>query len=239
MYAYTAGSCSGSPHSSHSVTVSGSDGSRIEVSASTNGTCATIPANASGARFTAAPISRPPADPPRATSPPGDVQPAAARCRAHATKSVKVLALRSIFPFVVPAAAQFAAAADVRDRVHEAALQQGQPGDGEPGVHRDLVAAVPVQHARRGAVPRGAAPAHQRHRHPGAVRGGGPLPVLLVRGRLVGPRARQRAHRRAAAQQQLPGGHVAVVHRVRGHQRRVVQPVQRGGRLEFPPGETV
>ena len=68
------------------------------VSASTNGTCATIPANASGARFTAAPSSSPPADPPRATSRPGDVQPAVARCRAHATKSVNVLALRSILP---------------------------------------------------------------------------------------------------------------------------------------------
>ena len=98
MYAYTAGSCSGSPHSSHSVTVSGSDGSRIVVSASTNGTCATIPANASGARFTAAPISRPPADPPRATSRSGDVHPWPARCRADATKSVNVLALCSIFP---------------------------------------------------------------------------------------------------------------------------------------------
>ena len=31
MYAYTSGSSSGLPHSSHSVTVSGSDGSRIDV----------------------------------------------------------------------------------------------------------------------------------------------------------------------------------------------------------------
>src|ERR1700724_3509038 len=65
MYAYTSGSCSGSPHSSHSVTVSGSDGSRIEFSASTNGTCATIPAKADGARLATAPMSSPPADPPR------------------------------------------------------------------------------------------------------------------------------------------------------------------------------
>src|SRR6266702_3777430 len=62
MYAYTSGSCSGSPHSSHSVTVSGSDGSRIVVSASTNGTCATIPAKVSGAMLATAPISRPPAE---------------------------------------------------------------------------------------------------------------------------------------------------------------------------------
>src|SRR5919202_1878780 len=54
MYPYTCGSSSGLPHSSHSVTVSGSDGSRMELSASTKGTCATIPANASGARLATA-----------------------------------------------------------------------------------------------------------------------------------------------------------------------------------------
>ena len=37
MYAYTSADSSGLPHSSHSVTVSGSDGSRIVFSASTNG----------------------------------------------------------------------------------------------------------------------------------------------------------------------------------------------------------
>src|ERR1035441_2142962 len=67
MYPYTSGSCSGSPHSSHSVTVSGRDGSRMLVSASTNGTWATTAPHASGAMFTAAPTSRPPAEPPRAT----------------------------------------------------------------------------------------------------------------------------------------------------------------------------
>ena len=39
MYAYTSADSSGLPHSSHSVTVSGSDGSRIVLSASTKGTC--------------------------------------------------------------------------------------------------------------------------------------------------------------------------------------------------------
>src|SRR5215471_11139353 len=98
MYAYTCGSCSGSPHSSHSVTVSGSDGSRIVVSAYTNGTWATIPPNAAGARLTTAPISSPPALPPRATSRCGDVHPALTRCSALATKSVNVLVLCSSFP---------------------------------------------------------------------------------------------------------------------------------------------
>src|ERR1017187_6749962 len=90
MYPYTSGSCSGSPHSSHSVTVSGSEGSRIEVSGSTNGTCATMAPKSCGARFATAPISTPPADPPRATSVDGTVQPWLTRCSAHATKSVKL-----------------------------------------------------------------------------------------------------------------------------------------------------
>ena len=68
------------------------------VSASTNGTWATTAPNAPGSMFSAAPTSRPPAEPPRATRRAGDVQPSLARCRAHATKSVKVLILFSILP---------------------------------------------------------------------------------------------------------------------------------------------
>src|ERR1700760_2899635 len=90
MYRYTSGSCSGSPHSSHSVTVSGSDGSRMVFSASTNGTWATIPAKSDGAMLATAPTSRPPADPPRATSLPAEVHPDDTSCRAQATKSVNV-----------------------------------------------------------------------------------------------------------------------------------------------------
>ncbi len=48
--------------------------------------------------FATAPISRPPAEPPRAISRSGDVQPSATTCRAHAMKSVNVLIFRSIFP---------------------------------------------------------------------------------------------------------------------------------------------
>src|SRR5690242_17374664 len=67
MRAYAAGS-RGSPHSSHSVTVSGSSGSSIVVTTSTNGTSATIAAKRSGRRLATAPINKPPALPPRATS---------------------------------------------------------------------------------------------------------------------------------------------------------------------------
>src|SRR6516162_8082002 len=95
MYAYTCGSCSGSPHSSHSVTVSGSDGSRIVFSASTNGTCVTMPPNVPGDMLAIAPMSSPPAEPPRAISRGADVQPDRCRCSAQAMKSVKVFFLLS------------------------------------------------------------------------------------------------------------------------------------------------
>ncbi len=71
---------------------------RIEVSGSTNGTTAWIPANSSGARLATAPMSRPPALPPSATSRSGAVRPESTRCRAQATKSVKVARLNSFLP---------------------------------------------------------------------------------------------------------------------------------------------
>ena len=131
MYAYTSASCSGSPHSSHSITVSGSDGSRIVVSASTNGTSARMPANSSGARLATAPISRPPALPPSATSRSGEVYPLSIRCRAQSTKSVKVLRLLQQLAVLVPLPAHLAAAAHVRDREDDAAVEHRQAGDRE------------------------------------------------------------------------------------------------------------
>src|SRR5262245_56252915 len=97
MYPYASADSSGLPHSSHSVTVSGSDGSRIEVSTSTNGTCATIPCTDDGARLATAPMSSPPADPPRATMRDAVVKPDD-RCAAHAMKSVNVLRLCMSLP---------------------------------------------------------------------------------------------------------------------------------------------
>ena len=126
---------------------------------------------------------------------------------------------------VVPPAAQFTAAADVRDRVAEPPVQQGQPRDREARVDRGLVAAVPVEDERRAAVARRARPADHRDRHPGPVRRGGPQPVLLVVGRVVFGPARQRQHRAAAQQGQLTRPGVAVVHRVGRDQGAVAQPV--------------
>src|SRR5579875_2670929 len=174
MYSKTSGSCSGSPHSSHSVTVSGSEGSRIEVSASTNGTCATMPPKSRGAMFATAPISSPPADPPRAISRDGRVQ-GRYQVLGAGDEVGEGVALAQHLAVVIPAAAELAAAADVRDRVHEAAVQQREPGNREARVPGDLVTAVPVEQQRRAAVARGALRAHQRDRYFRPVGGRRPL----------------------------------------------------------------
>ena len=80
------------------MTVSGSVASSIVVSASTNGTPATIPPNSSGAWLATAPISSPPALAALGDQRSGRVQPASTRCRAQATKSENVFCLRSSLP---------------------------------------------------------------------------------------------------------------------------------------------
>ena len=65
---------------------------------STKGTSATTARNSSGARLATAPMSSPPALPPRATSRSGEVHPTSTSVRAQATKSVKVLGLAASFP---------------------------------------------------------------------------------------------------------------------------------------------
>ena len=194
------------------------------VSASTNGTWATTAPNASGvdvqrrAHQQAAGRAAP-RDQPRRRRPAlaGQV-PCAGHEVGERVDLVQHLAV------VVPPAAQLAAAADVRDRVPEPPVQQGQPGDGEARVDRALVAAVPVQHERRAPVARQPRGADQRDRDLRAVRRGRPQPVLLVAGRVVLLPAGQGQHRAAAQQGQLARLRVAVVHRVRGHQRAVAEP---------------
>ncbi len=101
------------------------------VSGSTNGTWARIPANRSGARLATAPISSPPALPPNATSSCGRVNPESTKCCATATKSVKVFFFSKQLAVLVPQPAHLAAAADMGDDEHHAAVQQRQPRDGE------------------------------------------------------------------------------------------------------------
>src|SRR5580658_1802127 len=88
----------GSPHSSHSLMVSGISGSSMVVTQSTNGTSATTARQRRGAIENTAPWSRPPAESPRETIRSGAAQPRAASMSATAMKSVKVLRLRSSRP---------------------------------------------------------------------------------------------------------------------------------------------
>src|SRR5918995_6587103 len=92
------GSARGSPHSSHSVIVNGSDGSLIVVTTSTNGTSATALANRSGRIVTQAPTIRPPALPPRTATRPGSAKPSATTCSTAANVSSNVLRLLSSRP---------------------------------------------------------------------------------------------------------------------------------------------
>jgi len=77
-------------------------------------------------RFTTAPISNPPADPPSIATLAASPKLAAVKCSTQATKSVKVFRLVSIFPRRATAR-QVAAAAHVRIGHHHAAIQQAQP----------------------------------------------------------------------------------------------------------------
>ena len=67
-------------------------------------------------------------------------------------KSVKVFFFLNSLPLVVPAAAHLLAAADVRDRVDDAAVEQADHRQVERRVHRHAVAAVGVLQQRGGAV---------------------------------------------------------------------------------------
>ena len=172
MRAYASGSC-GSPHSSHSVIVSGRSGSSMVVTMSTNGTSATMAANRSGRRLATAPMSSPPALPPRATS---DGRRVALRderlgARDEVGERVGLVIEAAVF---VPAPAQLAAAAHVRDRAHEAAIEQRDARRAERRVARVLVRAVAGEQRGRAAVERDIAPVHDGDRDARAVGGGRP-----------------------------------------------------------------
>ena len=78
--------------------VSGSDVSSIVFRTSTNGTCAATAPHNSGAWFTTAPMSSPPALPPAMAMRPAEVYCSSIRCRATSTKSLKVLLRLSSLP---------------------------------------------------------------------------------------------------------------------------------------------
>ena len=194
------------------------------------------PPNACGARLAATPISRPPAEPPRAISRRG-AGPALAHQMPGAGGEVgERVRLAEHLAVVVPAAAHLAAAPDVRDGEDEAAVEQRQPADREVGVRGHLVASVAVEDARRASVARCPFPADQGDGDAGAVGGGRPLAVLLVVRGVVPALAGQREHRLALEQGELAGAEVGVVDRVRRGQRGVMQPVHAGAVLGLASG---
>ena len=180
MSAYTASSWTGSPHSSHSVIVRGRLSSRIVVRQSTNGTSATMARNRSGRRFATAPISKPPALPPRAVSRSGAVASLVhevLRARDEVGERVRLVQQLAV---VVPTATHLAAAAHVRDREHDTAVEQA---DARRRKRRDRWRSRRSR-SRRAASARGVAveiaAVHDRDRDARAVAGDGPLPPALV-----------------------------------------------------------
>ncbi len=122
------------------------------------------------------------------------------------------------------------------DGVDEAPVQQRQPRDREPGIHRRLVAPGAVKHQRRAAVPRCPLAVDQRDGDAGAVGGDGPFPPLLEVPGVVAAGAGQREDRPALAQRQFAGQRIGVEDRVGGGERDVVQPELPGGILRVRPG---
>ena len=188
------GSC-GSPHSSHSVMVSGRSGSSIVVTTSTNGTSATIAAKRSGRRLATAPISRPPALPPRATSRAG-VRVALGDERLGARDEVG-----ERVRLVVEAAVLVPARARARRRRARARSRTRSRGRGATRATRGTsgrssarTRRSPTSSAGARAVERDVAAVHDRDRHPGAVGRGRPQPRRRVRARVVAAEHRLHPH---------------------------------------------
>ena len=170
MYLYCSRTC-GLPHSSYSPTVSGSDASSIVLSTSTNGTW-----EHRGAEQIRSQVDH-------------RAQQQAARAAAldHEALGSRVASRRQVLgagdevgervrlvqhpPLVVPGLAHLAAAAHVRDRDDDAAIEEAEARF-EENVrrHRDAVGAVAVEQQRAGRA-RHVLAQHQRDRNPGAVGG--------------------------------------------------------------------
>ena len=118
---------------------------------------------------------------------------------------------------LVPRPAEFAATPHVRDGEHHAAVEQREPGDGEPRILTRFVCAIAVQQRWRRI---GHADAmDDRDRHPRAVRGDGPVAALDV---LVGVVVAE--HRLFSQQRALATGEVNVVDAHRNNERRRADP---------------
>ena len=163
----------GSPHSSHSLAVSGIEASSMVFTQSTNGTSATTARHRSGRIEYDRALEQP-----AGRRPPGH-DPAAVHQRRLGAAGQPVgdrekvrerrwLGLQSaLLPPLPPA---FAAAADVGDRVDDSAVQQRGQAAVKLRIEAVLVGAVAVQQARRAAVQGDIFPAGQRDRDRRAVR---------------------------------------------------------------------
>ncbi len=196
------------------------------VSASTNGTWATDGAEGvrgevqRRAHQQAAGRAAPRDQPPRRRPALADQVPCARHEVGERVDLVQHLAV------VVPPAAQLTPAADVRDRVAEPPVQQGQPRDREARVDRDLVAAVAVEDERGAAVARRARPGRPARSAPGCRPARWPTAgAARSRPGRTRPRPAAAAPGGAAAGSAHRVCGVAVVHRVGRHQGAVAEPV--------------
>ena len=147
-----ASSAPGLPHSGHSGGVSGSSLSSMVLSTSTKGTSATIPANRSGARL----ADRAHEHAARAAAMGDDASARRVACIDQGLAAgdeirerVRLLLALAIH---VPAPALLGAAADMRDRIDESAVDEGQDPGAEARRHRHAIGAVAVEQAGRRAV---------------------------------------------------------------------------------------
>ena len=173
----------GSPHSSHSVMVSGMSASSIVVTTSTNGTSATTARHRSGRWLNTAPCRRPPALSPRDAS----REPSTSPCQPVRDGDVVVEGVLLVLQVAVepPATAVLATAADVRVHEHHAAVEEARQRRVPLRLVDGLVGAVAVEQGRRGAVEGSVAVPDQGGGHRGAVRGGEAPRLADVRRRVV------------------------------------------------------
>lgn len=123
---------------------------------------------------------------------------------------------------LIPVPAQLGSAAHVRDGEDQAPVQQRQPGHREPGIGRDAVGAVAVQHPGGPGVRSYVVAVHQTDRHGRPVGGSGPQSALAQ------PAQVDAGHLQLLEQRWRAGVDVDVVDRRRAQQR-LVHHLQRAG----------
>ena len=225
----------GSPHSSHSLMVSGMSGSSMVVTQSTNGTSATTARQRRGAIENTAPCSRPPAESPRETIRSGAAQPRPDEHVGGGDEVGEGVALAVQSPVQPPGAAALTAAPDVRHRVHETPVQQAWRRHAELRPVACLISPVTVKQAWRRTVRAGTAAVSDRDGDLRAVRRGRGDALGDVPRRIVARHVLPFAQLPAAAGQihVVPGRRVDERLRAHGHRRGGVVLVGRQGERDL------